>query len=144
MGLLLLYKSLLLLAFDEVVILLFFHLLELSLDLNRDSGLSDSDADDVDSRDPFLEMALEDALETLIQSVELANEYFMKGMGGTELVYLMMDFVIDPDTIIVSRICFHYVIYVIPIQLVDYLDLVEVDDYSSTGTTRNLLNLVSL
>jgi hypothetical protein len=65
-------------------------------------------------------------------------------MLATELVNLMMDFIEDPSLIIIHSVVLNSVVHECLPQSIHYLNLVKVYYHTSTSSTRNVRNFVSL
>eukprot|EP00350_Pseudokeronopsis_sp_OXSARD2_P005258 CAMPEP_0170544962 /NCGR_PEP_ID=MMETSP0211-20121228/3527_1 /TAXON_ID=311385 /ORGANISM="Pseudokeronopsis sp., Strain OXSARD2" /LENGTH=229 /DNA_ID=CAMNT_0010848741 /DNA_START=239 /DNA_END=925 /DNA_ORIENTATION=- len=117
------------------------HILEQGV---RNSWFGHSDGDNFDAWSPSVAVILQGARQLLIQAIELINEDFLEGVFAAELIDFMVNFVEDPRLVIMDRVVLNRIMHQVLPQPVHYLDVVEVDDHTPTGPTRDVSHLVCL
>ena len=92
--------QLLLLLFNQKLCSLHFSVLECFSDWGRNSRFCDSHCNNFNSRSPLLTSFLDWLSKTLIEDIELVDEYFLQSMAWTKLIDFMMNFTENPCLII--------------------------------------------
>ena len=80
----------------------------------------------------------------LIKLIELVNVDLMQGVLWTELIDLMMNFVIDPGLVIVDCVILHCVPSQVFVETIDDLDSFEMDNYTALSSTRDITYCICL
>jgi len=103
-SLCLLFSDLLLLTSNLELSLLLLDLKVILYEFFGNGRLSDAYCNDFDAWGPFIRVYLQDFYQVLVELVKLFDVDFVKGVFGAELVYLMVDLIVDPGLIVVNRI----------------------------------------
>lgn len=105
---------------------------------------SNSYRNDFNSRCILITIFLDSLLKIIIQSIKLRNVNLMKSVFGTKLIDFMMDFIKYPCLIVMDCVILDSLISEFFLQSIDYFYFIKIKDKSSTGSTRNVSDLISL
>mmetsp|Transcript_645 Transcript_645/g.1082 ORF Transcript_645/g.1082 Transcript_645/m.1082 type:complete len:236 (-) Transcript_645:124-831(-) len=113
-------------------------------DLPRYSRLGHAYGNNFETRSKDVDVALQCFRQDLIQSIKRVDVDFLQRVLTAKLVNFMMNFVIDPSSIIMDRVILHNGMCRMPMELINHLDSIERNDGTPAGSTGNLSDLVGL